>query len=91
MNKQDVVNALADATGMTKVDSAKAVDSLIDVITSSLVKGEKVTITGFGTFESRSVAARMGRNIKTGSPIKIPASRRPAFKAGKTLKDAIKG
>jgi len=91
MNKQDVVNALADATGMTKVDSAKAVDSLIDVITSALVKGEKVTITGFGTFESRSVAARMGRNIKTGSPIKIPASRRPAFKAGKTLKDAIKG
>ena len=56
-----------------------------------IVKGEKVTITGFGTFESRSVAARMGRNIKTGSPIKIPASRRPAFKAGKTLKDAIKG
>ena len=90
MNKQDIVNAIAESTGMTKVDSTKALDAIEQIITNTLVKGEKVTLTGFGTFESRAVAARMGRNIKTGSPIKIPASRRPAFKAGKTLRDAVK-
>ena len=90
MNKQDIVNAIAESTGMTKVDSTKALDAIEQIITNALVKGEKVTLTGFGTFESRAVAARMVRNIKTGSPIKIPASRRPAFKAGKTLRDAVK-
>ena len=90
MNKQDVINALAEATGMTKVDSGKALDAFMEVITNALVKGEKVTLTGFGTFEPRHVAAKMGRNIRTKAPIKIPARRRPAFKAGKTLKDALK-
>ena len=76
--------------GMTKVDSSKALDTLVDVITSALKKGEKVTWTGFGTFEVRSRAARMGRNPQTGAPLHIAASKTPAFKAGKSLKDAVK-
>lgn len=76
--------------GMTKVDAAKALDTLADVVTAALKKGEKVTWTGFGTFEVRSRAARMGRNPQTGAPLHIAASKTPAFKAGKSLKDAVK-
>lgn len=90
MNKQDVVNAIATATGLTKVDSAKALDALLDTITEALQKGEKVTLTGFGTFEARATIAREGRNPQTGAKIVIPAGRRPAFSAGKTFKDAVK-
>ena len=90
MTKQDLVNYLADSAGLTKVDSAKAVDAVVAGITSALVKGEKVTCTGFGTFEVRSRRARMGRNPQTGAPLHIPAGKTPAFKAGKGLKDSVK-
>lgn len=76
--------------GMTKVDAAKALDTLAEVVTQALKKGDKVTWTGFGTFEVRSRAARMGRNPQTGAPLHISASKTPAFKAGKSLKDSVK-
>lgn len=90
MTKQQIVDKLADMAGMTKVDSAKAVDALSDMVMMALKRGEKVTWTGFGTFEVRSRAARMGRNPQTGAPLHIAASKTPAFKAGKSLKDAVR-
>ena len=90
MVKQDLISKVADMAGMTKVDAGKAVDAVADVVTAALQKGEKVTWTGFGTFEVRSRAARMGRNPQTGAPLHIPASKTPAFKAGKGMKDAVK-
>lgn len=90
MTKADLIAKVADAAGMTKVDSAKAVDAVADVITKALKKGEKVTWTGFGTYEVRSRAARTGRNPQTGAPLHIPATKTPAFKAGKSLKDEVK-
>lgn len=90
MTKQDLVNAIADMAGMTKVDAAKALDALEAAVVKALKKGDKVTWTGFGTFEVRSRAARMGRNPQTGAPLHIAASKTPAFKAGKTLKDAVR-
>ena len=90
MTKQQIVDKLADMAGMTKVDSAKAVDALSDMVMAALKRGEKVTWTGFGTFEVRSRAARMGRNPQTGAPLHIAASKTPAFKAGKSLKDAVR-
>ncbi|MFZ5424741.1 MAG: HU family DNA-binding protein [Patescibacteria group bacterium] len=89
MTKQDLINAVADKAGLTKVDSGKALDALVEVISSALARGEKVTWTGFGTFEVRTRAARMGRNPQTGAPLHIPAGKRPAFKAGKGLRDAV--
>jgi DNA-binding protein HU-beta len=89
MNKSDFVNAVAEAAEISKVDSAKAVDAVIDVIQSALKKGDSVSIVGFGTFAVRKRAARSGRNPRTGATIKIKASKVPAFKAGKALKDAI--
>ncbi len=86
MVKQDLIAKVADMAGMTKVDAAKAVDAVADAVTAALQKGEKVTWTGFGTFEVRSRAARMGRNPQTGAPLHIPASKTPAFKAGKGMK-----
>jgi DNA-binding protein HU-beta len=88
--KADLITKVADIAGMTKVDAGKAVDAVSDVIMAALKKGEKVTWTGFGTFEVRPRAARMGRNPQTGAPLHIPASKTPAFKAGKGLKDAVK-
>lgn len=88
--KADLIDKLADMAGMTKVDSAKALDTLADIIMASLKRGEKVTWTGFGTFEVRSRAARMGRNPQTGAPLHIAASKTPAFKAGKSMKDSVK-
>lgn len=90
MIKLDLVAKVADMAGMTKVDAAKAVDAVASVVTAALKKGDKVTWTGFGTFEVRSRAARMGRNPQTGAPMHIAASKTPAFKAGKGLKDAVK-
>lgn len=90
MTKQQLIASLADVAGMTKVDSAKAVDGVVEVITKSLKKGDKVTWTGFGTFEVRKRKARMGRNPQTNAPMHIPASVTPAFRAGKGLKDSIK-
>ena len=90
MTKAELISKVADKAGMTKVDSGKAVDAVVEVVMGALQKGEKVTWTGFGTFEVRSRAARMGRNPQTGAPLHIPASKTPAFKAGKGLKDSVK-
>jgi DNA-binding protein HU-beta len=90
MTKGDLINALAKAAGLTKVDAAKAVDGVSNSIAEALARGEKVTWTGFGTFEVRMRAARMGRNPQTGAPLHIPAGKTPAFRAGKSLKDAVR-
>lgn len=90
MTKQHLVDQLADRAGLTKVDAAKVLDALQEIVTSTLARGEKITWTGFGTFEVRTRAARMGRNPQTGAPLHIPETKTPAFKAGKALKDAVK-
>ena len=90
MTKTDLIAKVADVAGMTKVDAGKAVDAVSEIIGKALGRGEKVTWTGFGTFEVRHRAARMGRNPQTGAPLHIPASKTPAFKAGKGLKDEVK-
>ena len=89
-NKQDLIAKVAEATELTKKDSAAAVDAVGEVVTEFLAKGEKVQLIGFGTFETRERAAREGRNPQTGETISIAASKVPAFKAGKALKDAVK-
>lgn len=90
MNKMDVVDAVASRAGLSKADAGRALDAFIDAISDALARGEKVTVTGFGTFEVRQRAARMGRNPQTGAPLHIPATKSPAFKAGKGLKDAVR-
>ncbi|MFT0803235.1 HU family DNA-binding protein [Bacillus swezeyi] len=90
MNKKELIGAVAEATGLTKKDVELVVDSTFDVITSALKDGEKVKIHGFGNFEVRERAARKGRNPQSGEEIEIPATKAPAFKAAKTLKDATK-
>ena len=90
MNKADLIQEVVNRSGLTKKDSGSAVDAIIDGITEGLVKGEKVQLVGFGTFEVRSRKAREGRNLATGEVMKIEASKAPAFKAGKALKDKIK-
>ena len=89
MNKADFVEAVADAAELTKADAGRAVDAMIAAVTKALKKGDTVTLVGFGTFQVRERAARSGRNPKTGETIKIDASKNPAFKAGKALKDAV--
>lgn len=90
INKQSLVEKVAEKTGLTKKDAASAVDALFEGIQSSLKAGEKVQVIGFGNFEVRERAARKGRNPQTGEEITIAASKSPAFKAGKQLKDAVK-
>jgi len=90
VNKMEVVDAVASRAGLSKADADRAVNALIDAVGDALARGEKVTVTGFGTFEVRQRAARMGRNPQTGAPLHIPASKTPAFKAGKGLKDAVR-
>ena len=90
MTKMDLIETVAGKVGLTKADAGRAVDALLDAVSAALAKGEKVTITGFGTFEVRQRAARMGRNPQTGAPLHIAASKTPAFKAGKGLKDAVR-
>ena len=89
MNKTELVDAVADASELSRADAARAVDALVSVITGALKKGDTVTLVGFGTFQVRARAARTGRNPKTGDSITIKASKNPAFKAGKALKDAV--
>jgi len=94
MNKSDLVDALADRTGMTKADASRAVDALFSpdggVIAGALRRDDRVQITGFGTFEAKHRKARTGRNPRTGETIRIAATKTPGFRAGKGLKDAIK-
>lgn len=90
MNKTELINAVAEASELSKKDATKAVDAVFEAITDSLKSGDKVQLIGFGNFEVRERAARKGRNPQTGEEIEIPASKVPAFKPGKALKDAVK-
>lgn len=90
MNKSELINAVADKADISKADAARAVDTFFEVVGKALKKRDRVSLVGFGTFLVRERAARLGRNPKTGLPLKIKASKTPAFKAGKALKDAIK-
>jgi DNA-binding protein HU-beta len=89
MNKTDLVNAVAEKAEFSKKDADKAVAAVIESITDALIEGDKVQLVGFGTFEVRDRAEKQGHNPKTGEPMTIPASKLPAFKAGKALKDAV--
>ena len=88
MNKSDLVSAIADNSGLSKADSARALEATTSAITGALAKGDSVAITGFGSFLVRARAARSGRNPQTGVTIQIKASNAPAFKASKIVKDA---
>lgn len=89
MTKTELVAAIAEKSGLTKKDSEKALAATIDAITEAVANGEKVSLVGFGTFEAKDRAERMGINPKTKEQIKIAASRVPGFKAGKAFKDAV--
>ena len=90
MNKAELIAAVAEKTGFTKKDAEGAVNATVDVIQEALMKGEKVQLIGFGTFEVRQRKARTGRNPrKPGETIEIAASKAPVFKAGKALKDSV--
>ena len=90
MNKAELVNAVIEKTGLSKKDATAAVDAVFGSIEETLASGGKVTLIGFGVFEVRERAARKGRNPQSGAEIEIPASKVPAFKAGRGLKDAVK-
>ena len=89
MNKTELIAAVAEKTGMTKKDAERVINATLETITCNLVKGEKVAISGFGGFEVKAREARVGRNPRTKETIQIPATRLPAFKAAKALKDAV--
>lgn len=90
MNKSELVSAMAAKANLSKKDAEAALNAFTDVVADTLKKGDKIALVGFGTFETRERAAREGRNPQTGATIKIAASKVPAFKAGKALKDAVK-
>ena len=89
MNKAELISAVAEKTGLSKKDSEKAINATFDTITLSMEAGEKVQLVGFGAFDIKERASRIGRNPKTKEEIQIPASRVPVFKAGKALKDVV--
>lgn len=89
MNKAELVEAMAAKTGHSKKSIEETLNAYTDVITETLVKGDKVSLVGFGNFEVRNRAARKGHNPQTKEEIKIPACKAPVFKAGKALKDAV--
>ena len=89
MNKVELVASVAEKAGLSKKDAEKAVAAVLDSIVAAVAKDEKVQLIGFGTFEVRARAAREGKNPATGAKIKIAATKVPAFKAGKALKDAV--
>ena len=89
MNKAELIAAVAEKTGRSKKDTEAVVSASLEVITESLAQGEKVQLVGFGSFETKARAARIGRNPRTKEEIKIPASKLPVFKAGKALKDTV--
>ncbi|MBE2978910.1 MULTISPECIES: HU family DNA-binding protein [Priestia] len=90
MKKAELIDAVATKSELTKQDSKKAVDALFETISNTLAKEEKIQLIGFGTFEVRERAERTGRNPQTGEEMTIPASKVPAFKPGKELKEAVK-
>lgn len=89
MKKPELVASIAETTEITKIQAGFAVDAIVQVISDTLQKGDKVVVPGFGTFEVKARAARTGRNPQTGEEIQIAAAKLPAFKAGKALKDAM--
>ena len=89
MTKAELVTSIAEKTGLTKKDSEKALAAFVDTVTETLAKGDSIQLVGFGTFEVRQRNARTGKNPATGEEIEIPASKVPAFKAGRGLKDAV--
>ena len=89
MNKTELVAAVAEKIGLTKKDAERVINATVETITETLVKGEKVQISGFGNFEVKAREARVGRNPRTKETIQIAATRTPAFKASKALKDSI--
>ncbi len=91
MNRKELIDALAAKTDSSKADADRNIGALIEIITATLKKGDNVALVGFGTFEVRKRAARIGRNPQTGAELKIKAAKVPAFKAGATLKAAVNG
>ena len=91
MNRKELIDALAAKTDSTKVDAERSIAALLDIISTTLKKGDSLSLVGFGTFEVRKRAARTGRNPKTGEELKIKASKVPAFKPGATLKGLVNG
>ncbi len=89
MNKTELITAAAESAGLTKKDTERVLNAAIDAITAALVKGDKVQLSGFGTFEAKERSARVGRNPHTRESIEIPATRVPTFKASKALKDNV--
>jgi len=89
MNKAELTEAMAEAADISKAAAARALDGMVEAITEALKNGDQVSLIGFGTFSVRDRAARTGRNPQTGAAIQIAASRNPAFKPGKALKDAV--
>lgn len=90
MTKSELIEELAQRSDLTKRAAGDALNALLDIVTESLGRGEKVTLTGFGTFLVRQRAARMGRNPQTGDPLHIPAQTTPAFRAGSALKESVR-
>jgi DNA-binding protein HU-beta len=91
MNKNELIDGIADRTGCNKTDASRALAALTDIISDALQKGESVSLLGFGTFEVRERSERTGRNPRTGEELKIKATRVPAFKPGSALKAAVNG
>ena len=91
MNKSELTAAIAQASGVSKKDSERVLNAIVDIMTQELVKGNRVQLSGFGIFEVRNREARTGRNPITREAVQIPATKVPAFKASKNLKDRIKG
>jgi DNA-binding protein HU-beta len=89
MNKNELIGAVADASGLTRTDATKAVEGVFDAITAALKAGDEVRLVGFGTFSVAKRKASTGRNPRTGEPLEIAASAQPKFKAGKGLKDSV--
>ena len=91
MNKSELVDAIAEKTDASRADAQRNLDAVVEVISGALKAGDNVQLTGFGTFEVRDRSARVGRNPQTGAEIQIAATKAPAFKAGKGLKDLVAG
>ena len=91
MNKEELVNAVAAKTKLSKKETEATINATIDAVSAALSKGDKVTLVGFGTFQVRERAAREGRNPRTGAVLKIAAKKAPTFSAGKGLKEAVAG
>lgn len=89
MNKNELIAAVAEATGVSKKDTDAVIKATFDKIAEAMVAGDKVQLIGFGTFETRERGERTGKNPRTGETVKIAACKAPAFKAGKALKDAV--